>query len=245
MQLMDLISAAGGLGALSQQVGLSESQTQAGAAALLPAIVAGFQRQAGGGGGVGGLLSMLAGAGGAGLLDNVIGSEPTNVGQGNTILGQIFGSKDVSRDVAQQAAQSTGLDAAALKKMLPILAMLAAGVLARQGSQAAGGRPGGGLGGLLDRDGDGSALDDVLGMAGKVLGRLSTRPPRCLDAAASPVAVPGGGASTPSRRPWRCRAWPPRRRQCPPAASDVRPPTSRREGPNPERSPVEPLTGSQ
>ena len=171
MQLMDLISAAGGLGALSQQVGLSESQTQAGAAALLPAIVGGFQRQTGGGGGAGGLLSMLAGAGGAGLLDNVIGSEPTNVGQGNTILGQIFGSKDVSRDVAQQAAQSTGLDAATLKKMLPILAMLAAGVLARQGSQAGGGQPGGGLGGLLDRDGDGSALDDVLGMAGKVLGR--------------------------------------------------------------------------
>ena len=65
MQLMDLINAAGGLGALSQQVGLSESQTQAGANALLPAIVGGFQRQAGGGGGVGGLLSMLTGAGGA------------------------------------------------------------------------------------------------------------------------------------------------------------------------------------
>ncbi|RYE85362.1 MAG: DUF937 domain-containing protein, partial [Myxococcales bacterium] len=98
-----------------------------------------------------------------------LGAEPTNIGQGNSILGQIFGSKDTSRDVAQQAAQSTGIDAGILKKMLPILAMLAAGVMARRGGQGASG--GGGLGGLLDRNGDGSSLDDLLGMAGKVLGR--------------------------------------------------------------------------
>lgn len=167
MELMDLINAAGGISALSQQVGLSESQTRAGAEALLPAIASGFQRQAGGGG-AGGLLSMLTGLGGAGLLDNVLGSEPTNIGQGNSILGQIFGSKDASRDVAQQASQTTGIDASILKKMLPILAMLAAGVMARRGSQGAGG---GGLGGMLDRNGDGSVLDDVIGMAGKILGR--------------------------------------------------------------------------
>jgi len=36
----------------------------------------------------------------------------------NDVLGQIFGSKDVSRTVAQSAAEETGLEPSLLKKML-------------------------------------------------------------------------------------------------------------------------------
>src|SRR3546814_13005811 len=79
---------------------------------------------------LGGLLGLL---GGGGLLDSVLGSQPTPVNQGNDVLGQIFGSKDVSRTVAGQAAAQTGVDSGLLKRMLPMLAMIAAGYLATQG----------------------------------------------------------------------------------------------------------------
>jgi hypothetical protein len=130
------------------------------------------------------------------LLDSVLGSQPTPVQQGNDVLGEIFGSKDVSRTVAGQAATKTGIDPGLLKKMLPILAMMVAGYMAKQGGQSQGGgglggmlgnilggavgggaappaAGGGGLGGLasmLDLDGDGNPLDDIMGMAGKLRG---------------------------------------------------------------------------
>jgi hypothetical protein len=186
MELMELINAAGGLGAIAQQVGVSEGEAKTGAAALLPALVGGFKKQATGGAGLDGLTALIRNAGGAGLLENVVSSGPTNVQAGNQLLGQIFGSKDVSRGVASQAAERTGVSADTLKKMLPLLAMVAAGLMAKQGSGASGGGvlgqlgnmlggaqggAGGGLGKLLDLDGDGNPLDDLLGMAGKLFGR--------------------------------------------------------------------------
>ena len=219
MQLTDLLGQVGGLQSMARELGVSESQAASGAAALLPAILGGFKKQAQAQPcGLGGLGSLLNGLGGGGLLDDVLSPQPTNVGRGNDVLGQIFGSRDVSRAVAQNAAGQTGLDPALLRKMLPILAMLAAGYMARQhGAGAAGGASGaavgsgaalpGGLGGLLggaggggagglagalggmlggggsgapqapggslasmlDLDGDGNPLDDILGMAGKLV----------------------------------------------------------------------------
>jgi hypothetical protein len=87
-----------------------------------PAILGGFKKQAqaqpSGLEGLGGLLGHL---GGGGLLNEVLSPEPTNLNHGNDVLGQIFGSKDVSRTVAQNAASQTGLSPDVLKKMLPML----------------------------------------------------------------------------------------------------------------------------
>jgi hypothetical protein len=66
------------------------------------------------------------------MLDDVVSPQPTNVSHGNAVLGQIFGSKDVSRAVAQDASTKSGLDASVLKKMLPMLAMVVAGYMAKQ-----------------------------------------------------------------------------------------------------------------
>ncbi|MDZ7589075.1 MAG: DUF937 domain-containing protein [Parasphingorhabdus sp.] len=138
---------------------------------------------------------MLGGLGGGGLLDAVIGKQPTPVEKGNDILGQIFGSKDVSRTVAAGAEQQTGISSDLLKKMLPIVAMMVAGTMAKQAGGGASGPAGGlggligsmigggssaapqpqaggmmgGLGSLLDMDGDGNPLDDIIGMAGKMM----------------------------------------------------------------------------
>lgn len=200
MDMMDMLRASGGLDAIAGQLGISPEMAQVGAGALLPAIVGGFQKQsdvAGGGeGGLGSLIGMLGGLGGAGLADNVLGPQETDVTKGNDILGQIFGSKDVSRTVAGHAAGQTGLNPELLKKMLPILAMLVGGYLSSRGgaqgegqggaggilgsilgsmlgggqqaAPASGGGLLGGLGSLIDMNNDGNPLDDIIGMAGKL-----------------------------------------------------------------------------
>jgi hypothetical protein len=195
MQLTDMLAQMGGLQSVARQLGVSEGEVAQGAEALLPAILGGFQKQAQGQGAGQGMG--LEGLGG--LLEQVLSPQATDVGPGNEVLGQIFGSKDVSRTVAQQAAQQTGLDASLLKQMLPLLAMLVGGYLSRQGGGTpatgapaggggglgdllgglmGGGAPagtgagGGGLGGLaslLDANGDGNPLDDILRMAGKAM----------------------------------------------------------------------------
>lgn len=205
-QITDLLRETGAIGSIARELGLSESQAASGAAALLPALLGGFKKQANAQpAGLDGLMGMFSGLGGGGLLDEVLAPRATNVTAGNDILGQVFGSKDVSRTVAESAAARSGLDPALLRKMLPVLAMLVAGYMSKNrpapqqvpspgGAPAGdpGSVPGGGLGGglgdvlggmlggglrggatggplgglasMLDLDGDGNPLDDILDM---------------------------------------------------------------------------------
>jgi hypothetical protein len=162
--LISMLQQSGGISAIANQLGVSPEVAEQGATALLPAVVGGFSKHAenagGGEGGLGSLIGMLGGLGGASLADNVLGPETTDVDKGNDVLGQIFGSKDVSRKVATHASSQTGIDPALLKKMLPILAMLVAGYLSHgaQSQQGGGSASGGGLGGML-----GSVLGGLLG----------------------------------------------------------------------------------
>jgi len=172
MDLMDILRQTGGVNAIASQLGISPETAEAGAKSLLPAIIGGFSKHsdANGGGdtGLGSLVGMLQGLGGGALATNVIGPEPTNVENGNTILGQIFGSKDISRTVAGHSAAQTGIDPKLLKQMLPILSMLVGGYLSQQASGGAVTKDGaiaqdnieGGLGGML-----GSILGSVMGSA--------------------------------------------------------------------------------
>ncbi|MDX2170276.1 MAG: DUF937 domain-containing protein [Deltaproteobacteria bacterium] len=173
MTLQDLLQQAddsGLIDQMAQQLGIDSNQARQGMAQLAPAVARGIQRSAaapqGGGGGLQDILQVLGGgAGGLGGVD------------GNAILGQIFGSKDVSRNVAGHAAEQTGLDSSLLRQMLPLVASAAMMILSQQ-SQAQGARAGAPLGGqapggstlgmlnqLFDADGDGSAVDDLLNMA--------------------------------------------------------------------------------
>ncbi len=147
MNLGQMLQQSGAIESMAGELGIDPKMAQMGASVLLPAIMAGMGRETAGSSGMGGLGGLISGMGGGGLLDAVIGGSPTPVNQGNEILGQIFGSKDVSRGVAAEAAGATGIDPSILKKMLPILAMAAAGYMAKQNGTAGGG--GGGLGGLL------------------------------------------------------------------------------------------------
>lgn len=187
MSLVQMLQSTGAITSMARELGVDEGTAMNAAGALLPAIVAGMGRSAtggtttpdplgglgnlagailggnsaGGGGLAGALGGALSGGLGGGLLDAVIGQEPTPTAPGNDILGTIFGSKDVSRSVAGQVAEVTGLDEGLLKRMLPILAMAVAGYMAKQAvggvsagaageaGAVTGGAPGGALGGIL------------------------------------------------------------------------------------------------
>ncbi|WP_271077406.1 DUF937 domain-containing protein [Aurantiacibacter sp. MUD61] len=157
MSLAQILQQTGVIDSMARELNIDEQTARAGAGALLPAIVAGMGRSStsGGGsdplGGLGGLAGAVLGGsgGGGGLLDMVLGQQPTPTQPGNDILGNIFGSKDVSRSVAGEVAAVTGLDEGLLKRMLPILAMAVVGYMTRQASEGAPASQSGGLGGIL------------------------------------------------------------------------------------------------
>jgi hypothetical protein len=182
MNLFDTIMAAQGGGAvrrLGQDFGLNEEGTSSALQALLPALATGLRRNTQSEGG----LESLLGALGSGRHERYL-DDPDTLGQqetiqdGNGILGHILGNKDVSRQVARNAAAKTGIGEDVLKKMLPMVATLVMSSLSKQtssASQASGGagEPGllGMLAPLLDADRDGSVTDDISGLLGGLFGR--------------------------------------------------------------------------
>lgn len=158
----------GAIEALASQLGIPPEQARRGADALLPSVLGGMgERPAE-------LETHVNALGGAELASNVVDAGPTQIDKGNQLLGGIFGSKDVSRQVAGHAAQGSGLDPALLRQMLPMLAMLVAGHLAgRSGGQQ------GGIGGILGSvlgglGGGGAAGNPAGGGLGGGLGGMLT-----------------------------------------------------------------------
>lgn len=157
--LQSLLEANGGqvVGQLARNFGVDESQAGAALSQLVPALAGGLRNNLGQQGGLESLLGALQrGQHGRYLDDPALLDQAGTVDDGNAILGHLFGSKDVSRQVAARAAAQSGLDPSLLKKMLPVIAALAMGALNRQAGGAAPGRQaatpldaGGGLGGLL------------------------------------------------------------------------------------------------
>jgi hypothetical protein len=109
-----------------------------------PALASGLQRNAALPGGLDSRLGALTGGGDARYVDDPSSLQTPDAGSdGNAILGHILGNKQTSRAVASQGAVAAGMPGAGLLGML---------------------RP------ILDRDRDGSMVDDVLGQVGKILG---------------------------------------------------------------------------
>ncbi len=180
MDLMSMLLNAGGgsaLQQLSKNFGLSEDQTKSAVSVLLPALGSGLARNAAQPSGLEALLGALTSGNHEQYLDrpDILNSGDA-VDDGNGILGHVFGSKDVSRGVARNAAQKTGISEDILKKMLPSLAGLAMGMLSKQNRGAGMQMPGAGssssgvmdvLSQFLDSNQNGSVLDEVVGMASK------------------------------------------------------------------------------
>ncbi|MCX7306267.1 MAG: DUF937 domain-containing protein [Hyphomicrobiales bacterium] len=122
-----------GMDILARQFGLSQQQAQAAVAALLPAFSQGLKRNASDPYGIGAFLNTMASGQHAQYFDDAQNAfSPQGIAEGNAILGQLFGSKDLSRAVASQAAQATGVGQQLLQQMLPVVASMIMGGLFKQ-----------------------------------------------------------------------------------------------------------------
>lgn len=149
----------------ASDLGLSDDQTSSAIQALLPALAAGLSREERSGN-ANNLISTILNAGQTRNLEDL--GDPVETG--NSVLGQLFGNRDVSRAVAADAAAQSGIGEEALKRLLPVIAASLVSQLAgRQPQQSD--RNGGLMGGLLGALGNQSASGGGLaGLAGSLLG---------------------------------------------------------------------------
>jgi hypothetical protein len=174
---------------LAQDFGVSEEQASEVIKQYIPALTNGMKRNISQGG-LDDLLNVLAGGKHERYLERPDElTQPETIDDGNAILGHLFGDKEVSRELAGRTAQQTGISSDLLKQMLPVIAQLVMGAMSKQttssglGRTSGSGLPGSGRTGgtssaqpdvltsLLDADGDGSVVDDLLGLAGKFFNR--------------------------------------------------------------------------
>ena len=118
---------------LARRFGLTEAQARAAVEALLPAFSAALKRSTDDPAGLTNFLQTLSTGGFAPFFDAAGAAQSASAMQaGNGILGQLFGSPEVSRAIAAQAAAMTGVNAEILKQMMPVLAATIMGGLFRQ-----------------------------------------------------------------------------------------------------------------
>lgn len=130
-----LLSAQGGdaVRNLSRQFDIDENQARSAIEHLAPLVAAGFRRNTQDAGGLADLIAALQRGGHERYVDDPAGyANDDMLADGNGILGHIFGSKDVSREVASRAADTSGLGAGLLKQMLPVIASMVMGSLSKR-----------------------------------------------------------------------------------------------------------------
>ena len=136
MNLFDMISQAqggNGIAALSRQFNLSQKQTESAVEALLPAFSQAFRQNSADPYGLGSLLTALGSGKHAQYAEDATKAfSPQGMAEGKGILDHLFGSKDLSRAVAAQASQATGVGQDTLKQMLPAIATMLMGSLFKQ-----------------------------------------------------------------------------------------------------------------
>jgi len=192
MKLLQQAQGGQGLGQLAAQLGLDQGTADQLTQMLAPAIGSAAKKRVETGGAEQ-VLGALRGEGQAQMFDDAaVAASPDGQAQGMAFLEQIMGGRQETEGLAQEAAARAGVDAGTVSQFLPALAAMAQGGLQKQmpdsqidGMMHGGGGSGGGLmgvigglmgsgktgdgGGLsmltqmLDADGDGSALDDILG----------------------------------------------------------------------------------
>jgi hypothetical protein len=181
--------AGGGLSQISQQIGTDEQTTGSALSAAMPLLVSALANNASKPDGAQSLHQALAEDHDGSILNDVPGFlENPQAANGAGILGHILGGQQPV--VTQGLAQNTGLDSGQVGQLLQIAAPLLMGALGQQQQQQGldanslsaflGGQQQmaqqsnpdmmSTLNSLLDTNRDGSALDEVLGLMGKLLG---------------------------------------------------------------------------
>jgi hypothetical protein len=189
MSLLDMLQQRLGGDAVNQissRLGTDPTSTRTAIAAALPMLVGALARNAQDPGKAGALANALGRHDGS-VLDDVAGYLGRgDTGDGDGILGHVLGGK--KETVQAGLGQAAGLDPAKAGTLLAMLAPLVmgalgkaqrekgldtgglAGMLGGEQQRAADAAPGvmGMLSSFLDRDHDGSVMDDIGGMLGKL-----------------------------------------------------------------------------
>lgn len=190
MNLSDLLGGAIGQNVVQNvagQLGLDEKQTGSAISSAIPMILGGLGKNALTSDGANSLNSALESKHDGSLLENLAGMLQNNTADlqkdGTGILGHIFGGE--VNNVENDLSQKTGISIDKIKPLLSTIAPIVMAYLGKKkknsnvGVDGLGGLLGGLLGGkssggmmgmvtgLLDKDGDGSAIDDIMGMFGK------------------------------------------------------------------------------
>ncbi len=186
-----MLQNSGQISTMAKSLGLDQTQIESAIKQLTPALAQSVQRNATSTDGLSNLVNALQKKDHTRYIaeDDAI-AQPEAISEGNKILGHLLGDKEVSRAVASQASEKSGIDSGILRKMLPMLATMFMGSMSKQASSSSSGlgslagmaasmfggsssKSGGGLtdilGNFLDFDHDGSSLDDIMGMATKFL----------------------------------------------------------------------------
>jgi len=176
---------------ISGQIGADSAGTQQAISAALPMLMGALGRNASSDDGAQALTNALAKDHDGSILNDLSSafSDPNTASTGSSILGHVLGGKQ--DNVVQGLSQSSGLDSGSIGKLLPMLAPVVMGALGKQQSQGGLDAAGiasmlsgerqqaesqlGGLAQLLDMDNDGSIVDDVMNLGGKVLGGMFSK----------------------------------------------------------------------
>jgi len=174
----------GGVESLSRSLGSNPQATKTAAAAALPMLLAALAKNASTEDGASALAGALDRDHDGSILDTVASGFTDEMGaEGEGILKHVLGAR---RGIAEAGiAKASGLDGEQSSAMLAKLAPLVLGALGKakrsqsldaggvtellRGEEGAAREKLGGLAGLLDRDGDGSVADDLLGGLGRSL----------------------------------------------------------------------------
>ena len=192
-----------GIDLLARQFNLTQQQTELALEALLPAFSQGLKRNTADPYGIAGFMTALASGQHGQYFDNAARAfSPAGMADGNGILGQRFGSKDLSRAVAAQAAQATGIGQNVLQQMLPaIAAMLMGGMFKQSTNQLQ-------AGGFGASNPLGEIIEQMMRQGGGMAGGGSPAPRHQPQSAPDPFDNPfgkvlkdmfGGGAAAPAQ----------------------------------------------
>lgn len=119
--------------AMAKQFNLAQEQATKAMAALMPAFSSGLKRSTSNPYDFMGLMQSVASGNYAKYFEDMGKAfTPEGIADGNAILAQLFGSKEVSKAVAAQAAQMTGIAQETYKRMLPVIADTLMGGLFKQ-----------------------------------------------------------------------------------------------------------------
>ena len=193
MNINQMLQQTGAVDAISRQLGVDPATAEAGASALLPSILSGFQNPVatseaapassafpGLSGGLGGLLGTIGSLGGAACWRMSHRTNLPKLIRATRSLASFLGRRTGAGRLPHRQPRKSGVEPSLLKKMLPILAMVAAGYVMKHAGQS------GGLGGVFgggaasdaagtnaepQASGSGDILGQIMGAAGKFLGR--------------------------------------------------------------------------